>query len=91
MKKTYPVSFHDITSGNNSSGQLDVNHDPVIVLGYDAGPGWDPTTGTGSPIGSGLIDNLIKYVSPGDGNSAIATSKPKPHPKPIAPGSVQPH
>jgi subtilase family serine protease len=91
VKKTYPASFHDITIGNNSSGEFDVNNDPVIVFGYEAGPGWDPTTGTGSPIGTGLIDNLIKYVSPGDGNSAIATTKPKPHPKPIVPGTMDPH
>ena len=91
VKKTYPVSFHDITSGNNSAGEFDVNDDPVIVIGYEAGPGWDPTTGVGSPIGPGLIDNLIKYVSPGDGTAAIATTKPKPHPKPIVPGAMAPH
>ena len=37
-------AFHDITSGNNG--------------GYKAGPGWDPCTGLGSPIGSALVSLL---------------------------------
>jgi hypothetical protein len=67
-----------------------LNH-PVTVIGFDAGIGWDATTGAGSPISSSLVDDLIKNVSPGDGKSAIATTKPKPHPKPIVPGSMDPH
>ncbi len=39
-------SFHDITSGNNG--------------GYQAGPGWDPCTGLGSPIGTAIV----KAVAP---------------------------
>jgi hypothetical protein len=38
-----------------------------------------------------LVDNLIKYTSPGDGVAAVATTKPKPHPKPIVPGHMNPH
>jgi hypothetical protein len=67
-----------------------LNH-PVTVIGFDAGIGWDATTGTGSPISSSLVDNLINNVSPGDGTAAIATTKPKPHPKPIVPGHMDPH
>jgi kumamolisin len=37
-------AFNDITSGNNGE--------------YSAGPGWDATTGLGSPIGSGLAQAL---------------------------------
>jgi subtilase family serine protease len=91
VNKAYPDSFHDITSGTNSVVEFDSANKPVTVIGFDAGIGWDATTGTGSPISSSLVDNLIKYVSPGDGQSAIATTKPKPHPKPIVPGSMDPH
>jgi kumamolisin len=38
------AAFTDITSGNND--------------GYDAGPGWDPVTGLGSPIGNSILAAL---------------------------------
>jgi hypothetical protein len=44
-----------------------------------------------SPIDTSLVDYLIRYVSPGDGVAAAATTKPKPHPKPIVPGALNPH
>jgi subtilase family serine protease len=91
INKTYAASFHDIASGNNSVLEFDANNNPVIVDGFAAATGWDATTGAGTPLNSTLVDNLIRYVSPGDGVSAIATTKPKPHPKPIVPGSVDPH
>lgn len=43
--------FHDITVGNN-------NQDPIP--GYQAVPGWDPTTGWGSPIAQPLFRGLQK-------------------------------
>jgi subtilase family serine protease len=82
VNKAYPASFNDISVGNNSWAG---------VLGFAAGTGWDATTGAGSPIDMSLVDYLIRYVSPGDGKAAVATTKPKPHPKPIVPGSVEPH
>jgi subtilase family serine protease len=91
VNKAYPVSFNDITAGTNSAGEFDSNGNPVIVLGFNAGSGWDATTGTGTPIVSGLVDYLIKYVSPGDGQSAVSTTKPKPNPKPVVPGHMDPH
>ena len=39
-----PAAFRDITSGNNGA--------------YKAGPGWDPCTGLGSPIGTAVITAL---------------------------------
>ena len=87
----YAASFNDITSGTNSSVQFDSLNNPVNVTGFDAGIGWDATTGTGSPIASSLVDYLNTYVSPGDGVAAVATTKPKPHPQPIIPGSKKPH
>ena len=91
LKSTYPVAIHDVTSGTNSSLQFDVNGSPIDIKGYDAGPGWDPVTGFGSPIATGLVDLLARYVSPGDGASAIATTKPKRNPKPVVPGKVHAH
>ena len=83
--------FNDITSGTNSSFQVDSSNNLLTIIGYDAGPGWDATSGTGSPIGTPLAEYLSQAVSPGDGQAAISTSKPKPHPKPIVPGSKEPH
>ena len=43
-------ALHDITTGNNDiTGQIG---------GYSAGPGWDPCTGLGSPIGTALGNAL---------------------------------
>jgi subtilase family serine protease len=49
-RPSYDAAFHDITRGDNtiSSG----------VLGYEAGPGWDPVTGWGSPVASVLVPLL---------------------------------
>ena len=87
----YPASFHDITSGNNSVVEADANNHLVAVTGFAAGIGWDATTGFGTPISTSLVDYLIATVSSGDGTAAIATTKPKPHPKPIVPGRMGPH
>ena len=46
--------FRDITSGNNSYGQ---------VQGYDAVPGWDPVTGLGSPVAEKLLPDLISTLA----------------------------
>jgi subtilase family serine protease len=46
----YAASFHDITSGNNSNEG---------VPGFSAAPGWDPTTGWGSPNAANLLPDLI--------------------------------
>ena len=91
VHKAYPASFNDITSGTNSSVQFDSLNNPVNVTGFDAGIGWDATTGTGSPIASSLVDYLGQYVSPGDGVAAIATTKPKMHSEPIVTGRKNPH
>jgi subtilase family serine protease len=87
----YPASFHDITSGTNSAGEFDSSNNLVIVTGFSAGIGWDATTGLGSPIGSSAVDYLIANVTPSDGTAVINTTKPKPHPRPIVPGHVNPN
>jgi subtilase family serine protease len=54
---SYTRDFHDITQGNNS-----VRVDGTIVPGYNAGPGWDPVTGLGSPDAENLIPDLIAAI-----------------------------
>jgi subtilase family serine protease len=49
----YHKAFHDITTGNNT-----VTLNGVTVTGYQAGPGWDPVTGWGTPDAQVLIPLL---------------------------------
>jgi subtilase family serine protease len=72
----YFGSFHDITIGNNSVVIPDSAGNPVSITGYNARPGWDPTTGLGSPKGIYFVDNLLSFVSPSDGLAVIAESGP---------------
>ncbi len=87
----YSASFHDVTSGTNSAVEFDASNNPVTVLGFNAGPGWDATTGLGSPTTDQLVTYLIQLVSPDDGVAAIAGSKPHPNGNPSAPGQQKPH
>jgi subtilase family serine protease len=82
-KPRYAASFFDVASGDNSI--------PGLLQGFSAGPGWDPTTGLGSPTADQLVDEVIRHVSPGDGVSAVAESKPHTNGKPSAPGHMNPH
>jgi subtilase family serine protease len=86
----YSASFNDVTSGNNSITLLDSQKNPMSIQGFSAGPGWDPTTGLGSPSADQLVDYLKQFVSPGDGTAAIVQSA---HSKgnPSAPGHMKPH
>ena len=84
------ASFHDITSGDNSVVETDTFGNPVAVQGFSAGAGWDATTGLGSPITDQLVNYLLQFVSPGDGTSAIAGSKPHPGNAP-GHGKLTPH
>src|ERR1700722_1957867 len=87
----YSASLHDVTSGNNSVTELDVNNSPVPITGFSAAEGWDPTTGLGSPIADNLVDYLIQFVSPGDGTAAIAQSTPHAGGNLSEAGKVKPH
>jgi subtilase family serine protease len=49
----YDSAFHDVTDGNNS-----VLFPSGPVHGYQAGPGWDPVTGWGSPNAAVLVPLL---------------------------------
>ncbi len=50
---SYHQAFHDITTGSNI-----VNTPPVGMGGYQAGPGWDPATGWGTPDAQVLVPLL---------------------------------
>jgi subtilase family serine protease len=54
-KAEYALAFHDIVMGNNTFDG---------VTGYNAAPGWDPTTGLGTPDVNNLIQAL-KSTGPG--------------------------
>jgi subtilase family serine protease len=51
----YHQAFHDITTGDNT-----VVLNGVTVTGYQAGPGWDPVTGWGTPDAQVLIPLLAR-------------------------------
>jgi subtilase family serine protease len=51
----YHRAFHDITTGNNT-----VSLNGVTVTGYEAGTGWDPVTGWGTPDAQVLIPLLAR-------------------------------
>jgi subtilase family serine protease len=53
----YHQAFHDVTAGDNT-----VRFPPRTITGYHAAPGWDPTTGLGSPNASVLIPLLAHYA-----------------------------
>jgi subtilase family serine protease len=49
----YGQAFHDVTTGNNTMVM-----NGVTYTGYQAGPGWDPVTGLGSPDATVLVPIL---------------------------------
>jgi subtilase family serine protease len=89
--KKYAAAFFDITSGNNDSIRLDSSNNPVSIDGFDAGPGWDATTGLGSPDAVALVKDLIQTSNNGNGTAAIAGSRPRPHADRPGHGHQHPH
>ena len=73
---TYSKLFHDVTTGNNSVVEFDVNNNPVPVPGFNAGTGWDATTGLGSPRADTLVNFLTRFTSWSDGNQAVQSTDP---------------
>ncbi|MGA7766483.1 MAG: S53 family peptidase [Candidatus Sulfotelmatobacter sp.] len=76
------ASFFDVTSGNNSF---------VGVGGFNAGPGWDATTGLGSPMADQVVRYLNRFVSPGDGRDEIGRGTPHQHGNWTGQGDMKPH
>jgi subtilase family serine protease len=56
----YPRAFHDVVTGDNS-----VFWPTRLFTGYQAGPGWDPITGWGSPNAQTLVPLLAHDAGPG--------------------------
>jgi subtilase family serine protease len=52
----YRAAFHDIVKGGNT-----MTVGGKTLEGYQAGPGWDPVTGWGTPIASALVPLLARY------------------------------
>jgi subtilase family serine protease len=55
----YHRAFHDVTTGTNT-----VVFSSQTIIGYRAGPGWDPVTGWGSPNAQVLVPLLARYARP---------------------------
>jgi subtilase family serine protease len=72
---SYAAAFHDITVGQNNAIELDSANNAVSIPGFNAGPGWDATTGLGSPIAGGLLTQLGLVWSAGQGTAAINNAK----------------
>jgi subtilase family serine protease len=90
--QVYASSFHDVTVGTNSSLQFDQNNNPINIIGFNAGTGWDATTGAGSPKGASIVSDLLLYVYPAtDGTAVLANTKPKSNAKTVGQSSVKPH
>ena len=53
----YHQAFHDITTGNNAVAFASPS---ATVTGYQAGPGWDPVTGWGTPNAQVLVPLLAR-------------------------------
>jgi subtilase family serine protease len=53
----YHSAFHDVVTGDNS-----VMWPTGLFLGYEAGPGWDPVTGWGSPDAQVLVPLLARFA-----------------------------
>jgi len=72
---SYAAAFNDTTVGQNNAVEFDVNDNEVDIAGYNAGTGWDATTGLGSPKLGGLLTQLGQVWSAGQGTAAINGSK----------------
>ena len=53
----YHKAFHDVTTGNNT---VSFTSPPATITGYQAGPGWDPVTGWGTPNAQVLVPLLAR-------------------------------
>jgi subtilase family serine protease len=53
------LTVHDVKKGNNTVTEFDATDSPVDVAGFNAGPGWDATTGLGTP----RADVLVPYLA----------------------------
>jgi subtilase family serine protease len=59
QSSNYSAAFHDIMTGNNS-----VTVGGKTLAGYQAGTGWNPVTGWGTPIAEVLVPLLARDDQP---------------------------
>ena len=57
IARTSTSALHQITTGNNSA-----SFPPHTIIGYQAGRGWNPVTGWGSPNARVLVPLLARYA-----------------------------
>ncbi len=62
----YHQAFHDVVTGDNS-----VLWPTGVFTGYNAGPGWDPVTGWGSPDAQYLVPLLAHAAARDAGSGAL--------------------
>jgi subtilase family serine protease len=74
--KRYSTIFNDVTSGNNTMVEYDINNNPYTVQGFDAKTGWDASTGLGSPKTDQLVNFLGKFTLDDDGKQAAGSTDP---------------
>ena len=55
-QKAYAANLHDVTTGNNDVAEIG-------GAGYNAGTGWDPVTGLGTPNAGSLLPTLVARSS----------------------------
>jgi len=67
--KAYGATFHDIQTGANGFVFLDGTNKVVHVSGFSATPGWDPSTGVGTPSASSLKLTLPQFIKAKDGST----------------------
>ena len=87
----YANAFHDVTSGTNSALEFDSASNPINIIGFSAGTGWDAVTGLGSPRTNNFVSELPLFWSAGQGTSAIAQSMSHGNGKPSTTPHVTPH
>ncbi|GHO86571.1 S53 family peptidase [Dictyobacter formicarum] len=58
----YQSAFHDIVDGDNAVNLKSANNTIVMLHGYKAAPGWDATTGLGTPIVSNLVPLMAQLA-----------------------------
>jgi hypothetical protein len=51
-------AFHDVVTGDNS-----ILWPTGVFTGYNAGPGWDPVTGLGSPDAQYLVPLIARAAA----------------------------
>jgi subtilase family serine protease len=68
----YSYAFHDVTQGNNSVQEFDANGNLVSVPGFNAGKGWDATTGIGTPNAAHLLSLILSYHHDSDDTDAAS-------------------